>query len=66
MLKQLGVVKVVVVGGHQAAAVVDFLKEHKIPVVISQPHRLPQSDDEDPKYTFKLARILQTMELPQA
>ncbi len=58
LLKQLGVVKVVVVGGHQAAAVVDFLKEHKIPVVISQPHRLPQSDDEDPKYTFKLARIL--------
>lgn len=58
VLKSFGIDKIVLVGGHEAAAVTSFLKEHSIAVIISQPHRLPESDDEDPKYTFKLAGLL--------
>ncbi len=57
-LKSYGLSKIVLVGGHESTAVVDFLKENNIAVILSRPHRLPESEDEDPKGTFRTAATL--------
>ncbi len=54
-LKRQGISKIVLVGGQEATHQLDLLKEHNVPVVVSHPHRLPSSDEEDPKWPFKLA-----------
>jgi len=58
-LKSLGLEKIVLVGGEDGTKQVQFLKKHKIPVVINQPHTLPKGEDDDPKETFKRAATLQ-------
>lgn len=50
--------KMVLVGGHEAYKVTNLLKENNIAVVLKRIHSLPNSDDEDIKLPFKLAKIL--------
>ncbi|MDG2475845.1 MAG: amidohydrolase family protein [Flavobacteriaceae bacterium] len=57
-LKKYGIDKIVIVGGTGSLNQVDFIKENNVPVVVTQPYRLPQSTDEDPRETFKLAKKL--------
>ncbi len=57
-LKGIGIEKLVLVGGNEALHQIEFIKAHRIPVVASRPHRLPDSEDEDIKGTFKLAAQL--------
>jgi len=57
-LKDYGLSKIVLVGGHESVEVVEFLKDNNIAIIISRPHRLPQSEDEDPKGTFRTANTL--------
>jgi imidazolonepropionase-like amidohydrolase len=57
-LKNIGVKKIVLVGGNEALEQIDFLKEHNISILVSRPHRLPDSEDQDPKLSFKLASKL--------
>ncbi len=57
-LKKLGIEKIVLVGGDEAHLTVDLLKEHQIPVIVSRPHRLPNTEDQDVKQPFKLGKIL--------
>jgi imidazolonepropionase-like amidohydrolase len=56
--KNQGVEKVVVVGGAQAYYVKDFLKEHNIPVILADTHRLPQSADSPVDMPYKLPGLL--------
>lgn len=58
LLKQHGIDNIVLVGGDDAYLITSFLKEHDIPVIISRPHRLPSTEDEDVKLPFKMAKIL--------
>ena len=57
-LKNIGVQKVVLVGGNEALQQLTFLQSHNIPVIVSRPHRLPDGEDEDPKLSFKIASKL--------
>ena len=58
LLKKHGIDNIVLVGGDDAYLITAFLKEHNIPVIVSRPHRLPGSEDEDVKLPFKMAKIL--------
>ncbi|MDT0676097.1 amidohydrolase family protein [Autumnicola musiva] len=50
--------ELVVVGGDQALAVADKLKENKIPVLVNRPHRTPEEEDNDYDMPYKLAKLL--------
>ena len=58
LLKKHGINNIVLVGGNDAHLITKFLKKHDIPVIISRPHRLPSTEDEDVKLPFKMAKIL--------
>ena len=58
LLKQHRIDNIVLVGGDDAYLITSFLKEHDIPVIVSRPHRLPGTEDEDVKLPFKMAKIL--------
>ena len=57
--QKMGVQKTVIVGGSEAWLITDFLKEHAIPIVLSDVHNLPAYPEEDIHLPFKLPRILQ-------
>ena len=56
--KDAGIEHAVVVGGYQAHKVADFLKQHNIPVLVSEPHALPQFADDDYDFPYKLPKLL--------
>lgn len=58
LLKKQGIQNIVLVGGDDAHLVLPYLKEHNIPVILSRPHRLPNTADEDVKLPFKMAKLL--------
>ena len=58
LLKRHGIDNIVLVGGDDAYLITSFLKENDIPVIVSRPHRLPSTEDEDVKLPFKMAKIL--------
>ncbi|WP_088342134.1 amidohydrolase family protein [Robiginitalea sediminis] len=57
-LKEAGISKVVLVGGYQAYKVTDFLKEHSIPVLVSEPHALPAMEDDPYDLPYRLPKML--------
>lgn len=48
----------VIIGGSDAYLVTDFLKQNNVPVIINQPHSLPNSVDDDVNMPYKNAAIL--------
>ena len=58
LLKKQGIQRIVLVGGDDAHLILPYLKEHSIPVIVSRPHRLPNTADEDVKLPFKMAKLL--------
>ncbi len=58
VLKKHGIDNIVLVGGDDAHLITAFLKKHDIPIIVSRPHRLPSTEDEDVKLPFKMAKIL--------
>lgn len=58
LLKKHGIKNIVLVGGNDAYMITPFLKKHNIPVIVSRPHRLPDTEDQDVKLPFKMAKIL--------
>lgn len=48
----------VIVGGNEAYRVASFLKENNVPVILSQPHALPGSIDDDVNMPYKSASVL--------
>ena len=58
LLKKQGIQRIVLVGGDDAHLILPYLKEQAIPVIVSRPHRLPNTADEDVKLPFKMAKLL--------
>jgi len=56
--KKNGVQKIVIVGGYEAPEVTDLLKKHNIPVLAVRTQSLPQSNDDDYDYAYKLPKVL--------
>jgi imidazolonepropionase-like amidohydrolase len=57
-LKDAGIQKLVLVGGYQAYKVVDFLKEHQIPVLVNYTHTLPELNDDEYDLPYRLPKLL--------
>ena len=57
-LKDLGIKRIVLVGGYQAEKQLDFLKTNDIPVLAHNPHELPNLDDDAYDYVYGLAARL--------
>lgn len=51
-------IKPVILGAQEAYMVADFLKEHNVPVIYTNPHSLPGNEDEDVDMPYKTAKIL--------
>ena len=58
LAKDLGISKLVIVGGNQAYKITDVLKNNKIPVLLTRTHSLPDFDHDDVDMPFKTAKIL--------
>jgi len=58
LLKKQGIQRIVLVGGDDAHLILPYLKKQAIPVIVSRPHRLPNTADEDVKLPFKMAKLL--------
>ena len=50
--------KMVIIGGYEAYKITDLLKKNHIAVILKRIHSLPNTDDEDIKLPFKLAKKL--------
>ena len=57
-LREAGVQNMVLVGGYHAYRVTDFLKKNNIPVLVNFTHSLPQFDDDDYDFTYRLPKML--------
>ena len=57
-LKNIGIKKIVLVGGRGLESQLNIISSNNIPVILSHPHRLPTNEDEDLKLPFKLASLL--------
>lgn len=57
--KELGLKKVVIVGGYDAGMLTTELKENNIAVILRRVHSLPVKPGDDPYYSYKLPSILQ-------
>ncbi len=51
-------IKPVILGAQEAHMVADFLKEHNVPVIYTNPHSLPANEDDDVDMPYKTAKIL--------
>ncbi len=51
-------IKPVILGAQEAYMVADFLKEHNVPVIYTNPHSLPANEDDDIDMPYKTAKIL--------
>ncbi|MCW5515838.1 amidohydrolase [Muriicola sp. Z0-33] len=56
--KKAGVKQIVLVGGYHAPRIADFLKKNDVPVLVHFTHSLPNFDDDDYDYSYKLPKLL--------
>jgi imidazolonepropionase-like amidohydrolase len=59
MAQDLGIDKLVIVGGYDAHLITTLLKDRKVPVMISSVHGLPDYNEDDVHHNYKLAGQLQ-------
>jgi imidazolonepropionase-like amidohydrolase len=57
-MREMGVRRMVIVGGHDAWRVSDLLRDNKVDVVLERVHRLPLRDDEDIDLPYRLPALL--------
>ena len=58
MTEKAGVESIVLVGAGEAYKVIDFIKEHNVPVILQRVHELPSNADEDVDLPYRLPSIL--------
>ncbi len=58
LTKELGIAKVVIIGGRESYKIAELLKANNVAVLVSRPHALPASEEEDVYMPYKLAGIL--------
>jgi imidazolonepropionase-like amidohydrolase len=58
LAKELGIAKIVIIGGRESYKIADLLKANNVAVLVSRPHELPASEEADVYMPYKLAGIL--------
>jgi imidazolonepropionase-like amidohydrolase len=58
LTQEIGIKKVVIVGGFEAYKVIDLLKKNQIGVLLRNVHDLPTKDDQDVNLPYKMAKKL--------
>lgn len=58
MAKEIGC-KLVIVGGADSWLIADILRDNKVAVILSEPHSLPSTDDDDVDQPYKTGALLQ-------
>nr|WP_315195730.1 amidohydrolase family protein [uncultured Flavobacterium sp.] len=58
LAQEIGIKKVVIVGGFEAYKVIDLLKKNQIGVFLRNVHDMPTKDDQDIDMPYKMAKIL--------
>lgn len=58
LAKEMGVKKIVIVGGNESYRMASFLKENQIPVILNPTHRLPGGTDENVYLPYELPGLL--------
>ena len=61
--KELGIKKLVIVGGYDSGMLTNELKENNIGVILRKVHSLPVKPGDDPNYPYKIPSILQKAEV---
>lgn len=56
--RELGVVRMVLVGGYDAWRVADLLRDRKVDVILQRLHSLPQREDEEVDLPYRLPALL--------
>jgi len=56
--KEAGAKEIVLVGGYEAYKVIPFLKKNNIPVLVQHTHNLPEREDDDYDFPYKLPKLL--------
>lgn len=56
--KEIGIKKMVIVGGFEAYQTADLLVQNNIPVLLKRVHSMPENDDQDVDLPYKMAKIL--------
>lgn len=56
--KEMGIPKMVIVGGYHAYKITGFLKSNNVPVLVGEPHSLPGFEDDDYDLPYKLPKLL--------
>lgn len=57
-LKELGIEKIVLVGGYHAEKVSDLLLQHEVPILVHNGHEIPDFEDDAYDYVYGLAARL--------
>lgn len=58
LFKEIGIKKIVIVGGFDAYKTADLLVENNIPVLLRRVHEMPETADQDIDLPYKMAKIL--------
>jgi len=58
LLKENGILELVLVGGYESYKVTDLLVENNIPVLVRRIHTTPTNEDHDYDLTFRLPKLL--------
>jgi imidazolonepropionase-like amidohydrolase len=58
LFKEIGIKKMVIVGGFEAYQTADLLVQNNIPVLLKRVHSMPENDDQDVDLPYKMAKIL--------
>lgn len=56
--ESIGVKRIVLVGAYEAYKITDFIRQHKLPIILDRIHELPHTDDDDIKLPYRLPKIL--------
>lgn len=56
--QEIGIAKIVIVGGFEAYKCADLLKDNAIGVLLRRVHDMPEFDDQDVNLPYKMAKIL--------
>ena len=58
LFKEIGIKKIVIVGGFQAYKTADLLVQNNVSVLLKRVHELPENDDQNIDLPYKMAKIL--------
>ncbi len=58
LFKEIGIKKMVIVGGFEAYRTADLLRQNNVAILLKRVHDMPENDDQDVDLPYKMAKIL--------